>query len=186
MKPTRPQLVNLLIGKSILETLFAGALAVIVWTNAFPPTFHGWGEVINSQPEPRLEQPGAGQAGPEQVGKGATPPLDRSGGVAPFPTCSGGSCAIGGWAVNNASPWERVEVQLFIDGNLYASQVAQLSRPDVASRGWAKDEWHGYNFAVTGLAPGQHEARVYAMHRSGERITLQLLGDPIPFAVDHR
>ena len=143
MKPTRPQLVNLLIGKSILETLFVATLAVVVWTNAFPPTFHGWGEALNSQ-------------------------------------------AIAGWAVNNASPWERVEVQLFIDGKLYASQVAQLSRPDVASRGWAKDEWHGYNFAVTGLAPGPHEARVYALHRNGERMTLQLLGDPIPFAVDHR
>ena len=181
MKPTRPQLINLLIGKSILETLFAGALAVIVWSNAFPPTFHGWGEAINSQ-----EQTGPEQPGQEQVTKGATPPLDRSGGVARFPTCSGGSCAIAGWAVNNASPWERVEVQLFIDGKLYASQVAQLSRPDVASRGWAKDEWHGYNFAVTGLAPGPHEARVYALHRNGERMTLQLLGDPIPFAVDHR
>jgi len=160
MKPTRPQLVNLLIGKSILETLFAGALAVIVWTNAFPPTFHGWGEVINSQEQARAEQ-----ARPEQPG---------------------GSCGIAGWAVNNASPWERVEVELFIDGNLYASQVAQLSRPDIVRAGWAKDEWHGYNFAVPGLAHGQHEARVYALHRSGERITLQLLGDPMTFAVDHR
>jgi hypothetical protein len=143
MNPSRPQLVNLLIGKSILETLFVGTLAVVVWTSAFPPTFHGWGEAIDSQ-------------------------------------------AIAGWAVNNASPWERVEVQLFIDGKLYASQVAQLSRRDVVTAGWAKDEWHGYNFTVAGLAAGQHEARVYALHRSGGRMTLQLLGDPIPFAVDHR
>lgn len=143
MKPTRPQLVNLLIGKSILETLFVAALAVIVWTNAFPPTFHGWGEALSSQ-------------------------------------------AIAGWAVNNASPWERVEVQLFVDGKLYSSQVAQLSRPDVVKAGWAKDEWHGYNFSVAGFTPGAHEARVYALHRSGERMTLQLLGNPIPFAVDHR
>ena len=143
MKPTRPQLLNLLIGKSILETLFVATLAVVVWTNAFPPTFHGWGEALNSQ-------------------------------------------AIAGWAVNNASPWERVEVQLFIDGKLYASQVAQLSRPDIVKAGWAKDEWHGYNFGVAGVAPGLHEARVYALHRSGERITLQLLGDPIAFAVDQR
>ena len=143
MKPSRPQLTNLLIGKSILETLFVTALAVIVWTNAFPPTFHGWGEAINSQ-------------------------------------------TIAGWAVNNASPWERVEVQLFIDGKLYGAQVAQLSRPDVVKAGWAKDEWHGYNFDVAGLTPGAHEARVYALHRSGAGITLQLLGDPIQFVVDHR
>ena len=143
MKPSRSQLVNLLIGKSIIETLFVATLAVVVWTNAFPPTFHGWGEAIDSQ-------------------------------------------AIAGWAVNNASPWERVEVQLFIDGKLYASQVAQLSRPDVLAAGWAKDEWHGYNFVLTELAPGNHEARVYALHHSGKRLTLQLLGDPIRFVVDHR
>jgi predicted alpha/beta hydrolase len=143
MKPSRSQLVNLLIGKSILETIVVGTLAVVVWTKVFPPTFHGWGEAVSSQ-------------------------------------------AIAGWAVNNAAPWERVEVQLFIDGKLYGSQVAQVARPDVVMAGWATDEWHGYNFGVTGLAPGKHEARVYALHRSGDRMTLQLLGDPIRFVVDHR
>ena len=61
--------------------------------------------------------------------------------------------------------------------------MAQLSRPDVAAAGWSKDEWHGYNFAVSELAAGDHEARVYALHRSGERLTLQLLGDPVRFVV---
>ena len=143
MTPSRSQLVNVLIGKSILETILVGTLAVVVWTTAFPPTFHGWGEAVGSQ-------------------------------------------AIAGWAVNSASPWERVEVQLFIDGKLAGSQVAQLSRPDVAAAGWARDEWHGYNFALTGVGPGKHEARVYALHRSGNRITLQLLGDPIPFLWPHK
>lgn len=143
MKPSRSQLVNLLIGIAILQTIIVGVLAVVVWTKAFPPTFHGWGEAINSQ-------------------------------------------AIAGWAVNNAAPWDRVEVQLFIDDTFYGSQVAQASRPDVVMSGWAKDQWHGYNFAVRGLAPGNHEARVYALHRSGERMTLQLLGDPIHFVVDQK
>jgi len=143
MKPSRSQLVNLLIGKSVLETVVVGVLAVVVWTKVFPPTFHGWGEAVGSQ-------------------------------------------AIAGWAVNNAEPWERVEVQLFIDGKLYGSQVAQGSRPDVVMSGWAKDEWHGYNFALMNLTAGNHEARVYALHRSGNRMTLQLLGDPIRFVVDYR
>jgi hypothetical protein len=143
MTPSRSQLVNVLIGKSILETILVGTLAVVVWTKAFPPTFHGWGEAVGSQ-------------------------------------------AIAGWAVNSASPWERVEVQLFIDGKLAGSQVAQLSRPDVAAAGWARDEWHGYNFLLTGIGPGKHEARVYALHRTGNRITLQLLGDPIPFLWPHK
>ena len=141
MKQPRSQLVNLLIGKSILETILVGSLAVVVYVNAFPPTFHGWGEFVTD------------------------------------------TRSIAGWAVNNAAPWDRVEVQLFVDDQLHGTQVAQLSRPDVVKAGWAKDEWHGYNFSVSGIAPGNHEARVYALHRNGQRMTLQLLGDPIQFAV---
>jgi hypothetical protein len=42
----KPQLVNLLIGKSIAETILVGAIAVAAYLNAFPPTFHGWGEAV--------------------------------------------------------------------------------------------------------------------------------------------
>ena len=141
MKNSRPQLINLLIGKSILETILVATIAVVVFLNVFPPKFKGWGEAV----------------------------VD--------------SRSIAGWAVNEAEPWQRVEIQLFIDGKLQGAQVAQLSRPDVAAAGWSKDEWHGYNFAVSELAAGDHEARVYALHRSGERLTLQLLGDPVRFVV---
>ncbi len=140
--PPTAQLVNLLIGKSILETLLVGTIAVVVYLSTFPPTFHGWGEAM-------LE-----------------------------------SQSIAGWAVNDASVWERVEVQLFVDGKLQGSQVANLSRPDVAAAGWARDEWHGYSFQLPALPAGKHEARVYALHRSGDRYTLQLLGDPIEFIVN--
>ena len=141
MKNPRSQLIHLLIGKSILETIVVATIAVLVFLNVFPPSFKGWGEVVV------------------------------------------GTQSIAGWAVNSREPWERVEVQLFIDGKLHSSQVAQQSRPDVSAAGWAKDEWHGYNFSVSGLPPGNHEARVYALHRTGERLTLQLLGNPIQFAV---
>jgi len=133
------KLVHLLIAKSILETIFVGTLAVVVYVKLFPPTFKGWGEAV---------------------------PATQS---------------ISGWAVDDADPWRRVEVQLFIDGNLAGTQVAQLSRPDVMAAGWAKDEWHGYNFVVSGLSEGMHEAKVYALHQSGHRYTLQMLGDPIQF-----
>lgn len=133
------RLINLLIAKSILDTIFVGTIAVLVYTRAFPPTFHGWGEaVVESQ-------------------------------------------MISGWAVNDADPWGRVEVQLFVDGKFVGTTVAQSSRPDVVAAGWAKDEWHGYNFLVSGLGEGMHEARVYALHQSGNRYTLQLLGNPIMF-----
>ena len=136
------KLVNLLIAKSILETIFVGTIAVVVYVKLFPPTFHGWGEaVVESQ-------------------------------------------MISGWVVNNAKPWDHVEVQLFVDGKFMGTQMAQLSRPDVVAAGWAKDEWHGYSFVVNGLGEGMHEARVYALHQSGARYTLQMLGNPIRFEVD--
>jgi hypothetical protein len=140
----KPQLANLLIGKSIAETILVGAIAVGAYLNAFPPTFHGWGEAVVE------------------------------------------SRSIAGWAVNDAAPWQRVEVQIFIDGKLSGTQIANLSRPDVVAAGWSRDEWHGYNFLLPALTAGEHEARVYALHESGDaaRYTLQLLGDPVRFVVN--
>lgn len=93
---------------------------------------------------------------------------------------------ISGWAVNNAAPWDRVEVQLFVDGRFQATTRASEPRPDISMAGWAKDQWHGYSFPLTSLTIGYHEARVYALHDSGggARKSLQLLGDPILVIVD--
>ena len=138
------KLVNVIIGKAIIETLLVGAIAVGFYAQAFPPTFRGWGEALD------------------------------------------GSQSIAGWAVNNATPAERVEVQLFVDGQFVQTQIASISRPDVKAAGWAKDEWHGYRFELRALNAGPHEARVYALHPSGDgvRYTLQMLGDPIRFVVN--
>ncbi|HKY44999.1 MAG TPA: hypothetical protein VJM50_18050 [Pyrinomonadaceae bacterium] len=138
------KLVNVLIAKSILETILVGAIAVVVHMNAFPATFKGWGEAVAA------------------------------------------TQTIAGWAVNSSEPWQRVEVHLFIDGKIIGTQVAYGARPDVSAAGWAKDEWHGYNFVVNQLSVGTHEARVYALHssRNGARYSLQMLGDPIRFEVN--
>lgn len=95
--------------------------------------------------------------------------------------------SIEGWVVNNARPWDRVEVQLFIDGHFTSTGIANTPRPDVLSAGWARDQWHGYVFYLPKLPPGNHEARVYAVHESGggTRQTLQLVGDAIYFSSDH-
>lgn len=94
--------------------------------------------------------------------------------------------SIAGWAVNEAAPWDRVEVYLFIDDRFVASRRADLSRPDVSGAGYARDEWHGYVFDLPPLEKGEHVAHVYAIHKSGEgtRQTLQLLGNPIRFRVE--
>ncbi len=116
------KLVHVLIGKSIVETLLVGALAVFTLITVFPPYFHGWGEVTDT--------------------------------------------AIAGWAVNNAEPWQRVQVQLFIDGEFVTAADANLARPDVSAAGWANDPWHGYSFAISSLPVGRHEARIYAFHET--------------------
>jgi hypothetical protein len=141
MQTPSTKLVHVLIGKSILETLLVGALAVFTLITILPPYFHGWGEVADT--------------------------------------------GISGWVVNNAAPWDRVEVQLFIDGRFQATALASEPRPDVSMMGWAKDQWHGYTFPLASLIVGYHEARVYALHDSGggARKSLQLVGDPLPFFV---
>jgi hypothetical protein len=142
MKIPSTRLVHVLIGKSILETLLIGTLAVLTFITILPPYFHGWGEVTDA--------------------------------------------GIAGWVVNDAAPLDRVEVQLFIDGEFASTSRANEPRPDVSAAGWAKDPWHGYSFRLPALNAGLHEARVYALHDSGGRTrkSLQLVGDPILFSVD--
>jgi hypothetical protein len=93
--------------------------------------------------------------------------------------------SISGWVVSNHAPWHRVEVQLFVDGQFAGRAVANQSRTDVVAAGFSKDEWHGYAFPISSVPAGTHEARVYALHDSGQgaRKTLQLVGDPIHFVV---
>jgi len=92
------------------------------------------------------------------------------------------SHSIAGWVVNDSAPWERVEVQLFIDDVFVGNAIANKPRHDVVAAGWAKDEWHGFEFSPV-IAQGDHEARAYAAHVffGGNKRTLQLIGDPIKF-----
>ncbi|HEX5884065.1 MAG TPA: hypothetical protein VFY67_05925, partial [Pyrinomonadaceae bacterium] len=91
----KKQLVNLLIAKSILDTVLVGVIAVAAYFNAFPPTFHGWGEAVAE------------------------------------------TQSISGWAINDLDPWQRVEVQLFIDGRLVGTQIAHQPRQDVLAAKWS-------------------------------------------------
>lgn len=93
---------------------------------------------------------------------------------------------VTGWAVDEAHPWSRVEVQLFIDGRFAADSVADKSRPDVHRAKRAPDDWHGFAFMTPQLSPGDHEARVYAVHSngSGTRKTLQQIGKPFHFRIE--
>jgi hypothetical protein len=93
---------------------------------------------------------------------------------------------VAGWVVNQARPQSHVEVQLYIDGRFAGNGTANLSRPDVKAAGRAEDENHGFTFDLPALPAGPHEARVYAVHVSGEgqRRTLQLVDKPLVFSVN--
>ena len=95
------------------------------------------------------------------------------------------SHTISGWAVDDDNPGRRVEVQLFIDDQFIEQRTAAELRPDVRAGGRAADDWHGFIFRTPSLPPGEHEARVYLLHRgaSPARRTLQIIGKPLRFTV---
>jgi hypothetical protein len=92
--------------------------------------------------------------------------------------------SVRGWVVDRAAPDKPVEVQLYVDGRFFAAGVADQPRPDVAEKGFAPDERHGFVFTFERDLYGEHEARVYAVHSSagGRRRTLQQIGRPLAFA----
>jgi hypothetical protein len=91
-----------------------------------------------------------------------------------------------GWAVDEASPARRVEVQLYIDGTFAAAATANLPRPDVLAAGRAEDELHGFGFTTPALNAGEHEARVYAVFagKDDSRRTLHQIGFERKFIVE--
>lgn len=93
---------------------------------------------------------------------------------------------VTGWAVDEAVPATRVEVQLFIDDTFVADVAANQYRPDVHEAKRAEDDWHGFAFQTPPLQAGEHEARVYALYSGGAGIrrTLQLIGKPFRFQVE--
>ncbi|HZH91501.1 MAG TPA: hypothetical protein VEX70_12890 [Pyrinomonadaceae bacterium] len=93
---------------------------------------------------------------------------------------------VAGWVVNEASPGERVEVHLYIDGHFVSRRVADAPRPDVYAAGRSPDAYHGFVFTLPPLPPNRtYEARVYAMHAGDDRTrrSLQEFGGAKQFGV---
>lgn len=94
--------------------------------------------------------------------------------------------AVAGWVVNEATPDERVEVHLYIDGHFVNRLSANATRADVLAAGRSADADHGFVFATPPLPPNQtYEARVYAMHVTdeGRRRVLHEIGGARQFSV---
>jgi hypothetical protein len=93
---------------------------------------------------------------------------------------------VTGWVVNEASPGERVEVHLYVNGHFVSRRVADAPRPDVFEAGRSLDAYHGFVFHLPPLPPNRtYEARVYAMHETGDptRRALQEFGAVRQFSV---
>jgi hypothetical protein len=88
--------------------------------------------------------------------------------------------------VDEARPARPVEVQLYVDGRFVGATTANLPRPDVLRAGRAADELHGFSFQPPTLPPGEHEARVYALHTGSDetRRTLHQIGFARKFVVE--
>jgi hypothetical protein len=90
---------------------------------------------------------------------------------------------VSGWAVDDGNPASHAEVQLFIDGNFVEQKTAEGSQSQNAQANTAHDR-HGFVFKTPLLSAGEHEARVYVVHRaSPSRRTLQMIGNPIRFRI---
>lgn len=94
---------------------------------------------------------------------------------------------VAGWANDPISPDAALEVQLFIDGKLAASKLADEKRIDLVESGVTSNPNHGFNFDLTliPLTPGRHTAQVYALRSAvgANKILLPIGNQPSVFEV---
>jgi hypothetical protein len=95
---------------------------------------------------------------------------------------------VAGWAVDAANPRRAVVVQIFLDGDLIASRVANAVRPDLVTARVSPTPNHGFSFRLSErpLRPGPHEVEVFVLHSApgGKRVLLPLSDRPRSFWVD--
>lgn len=94
---------------------------------------------------------------------------------------------VAGWAYDPHSSEDAMEVQLFIDGKLAASKLADEKRIDLVESGVTPKPDHGFSFdlKLINLAPGRHTAQVYALRPAAgaNKILLPITRQPSVFEV---
>jgi hypothetical protein len=75
---------------------------------------------------------------------------------------------VAGWVVAPEAPEAVIEVQLFVDDKLLASQLANEQQDDLVRYGVASSPYHGFYFDLNqfNLAPGRHTVQVYALREA--------------------
>ena len=92
---------------------------------------------------------------------------------------------ITGWVADKFRPDPPVEVQLYIDDRFAASSLARPSNSDALSEDHSGKRYI-FKFDMPTLENGEHEARVYVVHKSGGGIrqTLKLIDRAARFKVE--
>lgn len=94
---------------------------------------------------------------------------------------------VAGWTLDENSPHEPLQVQLFINDRYVAHTIADRARPDIVVAGRAASEAHGFEFTIpVALDAGEYEASVYVVNKNntGARRALMLVGVPVRFRVN--
>lgn len=98
-----------------------------------------------------------------------------------------GGTRVAGWVCDPRAPEDAMEVQLFIDGKLAASELADEKRIDLVESGVTSEPNHGFDFKLDSinLAPGRHTAQVYALRQTtgANKILLPIAQQPSVFEV---
>jgi subtilase family serine protease len=81
-----------------------------------------------------------------------------------------GPNTVAGWTIDPDASATSLTVQLYVDGKLFATQPANLTRDDLtATYGSAN---HGFSFDISSLTPGKHKIQVYALDNNTGEATL--------------
>jgi hypothetical protein len=95
---------------------------------------------------------------------------------------------VAGWAHDPLAPAVALDVQLFIDGQFTATQLADGLREDLVKAGATKQPHHGFRFDLKqlSLANGSHTAQVYALRKAAgmNKMLLPLSKQPVVFQVN--
>jgi hypothetical protein len=91
-----------------------------------------------------------------------SPPATPHANFAPFGYLDTlGPNTIAGWTIDPDNSSASINVQLYVDGAIFGSQTASLTRDDLtATYGSAN---HGFSFDISSLAPGEHKIQVFAV-----------------------
>ncbi len=92
---------------------------------------------------------------------------------------------IAGWVNDPWLPEQSLEVQLFIDGNFVASQLADRHREDLVTAGVTTRPNHGFSFDLQqfNVQSGKHSAQVYAVREAAgaSKILIPVVASPVTF-----